>query len=139
MRETTNLCTGNEIINIKRQVKGWLGRVVQIRVCRFNNKITWALTLYIKKNSCQSEIAASLALVTSNLPTLYFKLKWLQCFRKNIIVVISLNNCQEYDNEYIINQNLVLYRSIYTINPILFFKNNTDTLCMRIYSRTNVW
>ena len=63
-----------------------------------------------KKNSCQSEIAASLALVTSNVPTLYSKLKWLKCFRKNIIVVISLNKCQEYDNEYTLNKNLVLYQ-----------------------------
>ena len=32
LRETTNLCV--EIMNSKRQVKGKLGHVVQIRVCR---------------------------------------------------------------------------------------------------------
>ena len=37
LRETTKLCV--EIMNRKRQVKGKLGHVVQIRVCRNQNQI----------------------------------------------------------------------------------------------------
>ena len=33
LRETTNVCV--EIMNSKRQLKGKLGHVVQIHVCRF--------------------------------------------------------------------------------------------------------
>ena len=39
--ETTHLCV--EIINSKRQVKGKLGHVVQVRVCRLTSLLTRSL------------------------------------------------------------------------------------------------
>ena len=43
LRETTNLCV--EIMNSKRQVKGKLGHVVKIRVCRFAINLMFHLSI----------------------------------------------------------------------------------------------
>ena len=43
MRDTTNLCV--EIMNSKRQVRGKLGHVVQLRVCRLTFDVNVTLDL----------------------------------------------------------------------------------------------